>query len=78
MGAFTDSVPGRGGAEKEGSAELPEYPMCLLVRMHSSSCFFYYFLYLGAVQSQGLARVTKTSGLGLSVGPFAWAPERRR
>lgn len=73
-GAFANRLPGGDGAE-ERSTVLPEYPMCLLVRMHSSSCFFYYFFYLGAIQSQGLARVAKTSDLGFSVGPLAWAPE---
>lgn len=58
-GAFVDRLPGGDGAE-EGSTVLPKYPMCLLVRMHSSSCFFYYFFYLGVIQSQGFARVTKS------------------
>lgn len=44
----------------------------LLVRMHSSSCFFYYFLYLVATQSQGLVRVTKTGGLGFSGGQWVY------
>lgn len=73
-GAFAERLPGRDGG-REGSTVLPAYPMCLLVRMRSSSCCFYYFFYLGAIQIQGLARVTKTSGLGFSVGPLAWAPE---
>lgn len=67
VGSFTDKLPGA-----EEALYSMSIPMCLLVRMHPTSCFLYYFR---GIKSQGLARVTKTGGLGVSVGPLAWRPK---